>query len=130
VDGRSRRDENKKLLLLTDHVWFHLDSEGIPRRGRLCGELTIYNAAALKSAFDSALEVPDKLEINLAGVTEIDTAGVQLLMMLKRDRATVGRSLALTNHSNEVLEVFDMLGLIGYFSDPVILTEHRETKEC
>ncbi len=109
---------------------FHLEPEGSPRRGQLCGELTIYNATTLKPAFELALDVHDELEIDLAGVTEIDTAGVQLLMTLKRDRAALGRSLVLTNHSNTVLDVFDVLGLVGYFSDPVVLTERRETKAC
>jgi ABC-type transporter Mla MlaB component len=44
---------------------------------RIEGELTIFRAMELKPAL---LPVPPLTDIDLSGVTDIDTAGVQLLM--------------------------------------------------
>ena len=91
-------------------------------RAHIDGEITIYNAATLKDQLASVLDDPRQLEIDLANVSEIDSAGVQLLMLAKKHRAGAGHALALTNHSPAVLDVFETMGLVSYFSDPVVLT--------
>jgi anti-sigma B factor antagonist len=58
---------------------------------RIEGELTIFRAMELKPAL---LPVPPLTEIDLSGVTEIDTAGVQLLMLAKKDRSGRGARTA------------------------------------
>lgn len=85
------------------------------------GEMTIYNAAALKDALMPALEDPRELEINLANVTEIDSAGVQLLMLAKQERASRNQALMLSDHSSAVLDVFELMDLVAHFNDPVVL---------
>ena len=85
------------------------------------GEMTIYNAAELKEEFMPLIEDARDLEINLAQVNEIDTAGVQLLMLAKKERATHGYALSLTDHSSAVLDVFELMDLVSYFNDPVVL---------
>lgn len=97
-------------------------------RAHLDGELTIYTAAALKEKLQEVLDEPRELEIDLASVTEIDTAGAQLLMFVKRERARHGRAVTLSNHSGCVLDAFDLLGLVGYFNDPVVLTREQGEK--
>jgi anti-anti-sigma factor len=87
---------------------------------RLDGELTIYRAAELKRSLLDALQAAPRLEIDLAGVTEIDTSGVQLLMLLKREAANQGRELALAAHSQAVVEAFDLLDLAPFFGDPIV----------
>ena len=88
---------------------------------RIDGELTIYQAAELKDALLAALAAADVLELDLSGVTELDTAGVQLLMVLKRAARAQGRTLRLLGHSPAVLEVFDLLNLGGWFGDPLVM---------
>jgi anti-sigma B factor antagonist len=88
---------------------------------RIDGELTIYQAAELKDTLLAALAAADPLEIDLSRVTELDTAGVQLLMVLKRAARAQGRELRLLGHSPAVLEVFELLNLGGYFGDPVVM---------
>ena len=51
---------------------------------RVEGEMTIYQAAALKETLQAALEQCAELDINLSAVGEIDTAGVQLLIAAKK----------------------------------------------
>jgi anti-sigma B factor antagonist len=48
------------------------------------GEMTVYSAADLKPAFLAQTIVGRKLDLDLSQVREFDTAGLQLLLMLKR----------------------------------------------
>jgi anti-anti-sigma factor len=97
------------------------------RENRLClqaaGEMTIYSAAELKPALLEALgqSDEDEIEIDLSGVSELDTSGVQLLMLMKREVVAAGKGLTLSGHSPAVLEVFELLGLGGWFGDPQLL---------
>ncbi len=87
---------------------------------RLEGELTIYRAAELKAELSALQGRADTLELDLSGITEIDTAGVQLLMALKRRAADLSRELRLAAHSPAVLEAFDLLGLAAFFGDALV----------
>lgn len=88
---------------------------------RIDGELNIYGASAGKTALLAALSTGRETEINLSGVTEIDGAGLQLLLLVKREAVRHGRPLRLVSHSEAVLEVIELLGLAGFFGDPLIL---------
>ena len=57
---------------------------------RIEGELTIFRAMELKPVM---LADPLPEEIDLSGVTELDTAGVQLLMLAKRTALAQQREL-------------------------------------
>lgn len=85
------------------------------------GEMTIYHAADLKPALLAALSQSDEIELDLSSVSELDTSGVQLLMLLKREAVAAGKALTLSRHSPAVLEVFELLGLSGWFGDPQVL---------
>lgn len=85
-----------------------------PRACHLQGELTVFRAADVKQTL---LANPPPLEIDLSGVTDIDTAGVQLLMLAKRAALADGRELRLTAHSPVVIEVFELLNIAAYFGD-------------
>lgn len=85
------------------------------------GEMTIYNAAELKPALLHALEQSDEIEIDLAGISEIDTSGVQLLMLMKREAVAARKALKLAGHSPAVLEAFELLRLGNWFGDPQLL---------
>lgn len=85
------------------------------------GDMTIYHAAELKPVLLAALEESDKIELDLSAVTELDTSGVQLLMLIKREAVAAGKALKLCGHSAAVLEVFELLGLGGWFGDPQLL---------
>ena len=82
------------------------------------GELTINTAADLLPQF-SADPGPD--EIDLSAVTELDSAGLQLLMLAKKLAAAQGRELHLVAHSAPVIEVFELLNVAAHFGDPLVL---------
>jgi anti-sigma B factor antagonist len=88
---------------------------------RIEGEMTIYRAAELKETLMTALEHPAGLEIDLSGVTEIDSAGIQLLLLAKRSTTANQRPLRLIGHSSAVTDAFDLLNLVGYFGDPIVI---------
>ncbi len=91
------------------------------------GEMTIYHAADLKPALLDALAQSDEIELDLSSVSELDTSGVQLLMLLKREAVEAGKALTLSRHSPAVLEVFELLGLSGWFGDPQVLPANVQT---
>lgn len=91
------------------------------------GELTIFTAAEQKANLIGFLMTGDELEINLANVTEIDTAGLQLLILIKREAAQSGKALSFAMHSDAVLEILEMANLTGVFGDQVVLAPNEES---
>lgn len=85
------------------------------------GEMSIYSAMGLWQALLDAVNKAKKAEIDLSGVSEIDSAGIQLLMMAKRIAIESGKELQLVNHSQSIVDVIEVFNLTGYFGDPVVL---------
>ena len=82
------------------------------------GEFTIYRAAELCEGLKSALAdtvAGSAFELDLGRVTEMDSAGVQLLMAARKSAALQQRELHLVDPSPAVLEVFDTLDLRAHF---------------
>ncbi len=96
--------------------------EGNAGRLRVEGEMTIYTANADREALLKALDGGAEMEWSLSGVTEIDTAGAQLLIAAKREAAGRGADLSFTEHSAPVVEVIEQLRLSGLLGDPLVLT--------
>ena len=87
---------------------------------RIDGELTIYRAAELAADLKAALAGVaggGVFELDLSGVTEMDSAGVQLLIAARRSSQDSSRSLRVAAHSAAVADVFDTLQLASHFSD-------------
>jgi anti-sigma B factor antagonist len=89
---------------------------------RIQGALTIYRAAELKETLLAALPAAGPLEVDLSGVTELDSAGLQLLMLTKITAQAQACELRLVGHSPAVLEVFDLLNLAAYFGDQLVIS--------
>jgi anti-anti-sigma factor len=85
---------------------------------RIEGELTIFRAMELKPVI---LATPPVTEIDLSGVTDLDSAGVQLLMLAKKTAQAQGRDLKLIAHSPAVIEVFELLNVAAYFGDHLVM---------
>ncbi len=81
-------------------------------------ELTIYTAAAIKAVLQAALASPGLTAVDLAGVTEIDTAGLQVLLAAQRSATAQGRPLGLGGCSDAVrdgLALCDLRDRFGRF---------------
>lgn len=94
-------------------------------RAGIEGPMTIYEAAAGKARLLETLQRASRIEIDLSGVTEIDTAGAQLLVLLKREAATAGKQVVFSKHSRAVLDVFDSYQLAALFGDAVVIDRRR-----
>ncbi|MCQ8182958.1 STAS domain-containing protein [Methylomonas sp. SURF-1] len=88
-------------------------------------ELTIFTAAEQKNNLLSFLNSGDDLEINLSQVTEMDTAGLQLLVLAKREAARTGKTLRFVMHSKAVLDILELANLTTAFGDQVVIS-HSE----
>lgn len=82
---------------------------------RLAGEMSIFQAAELKSQL---LDDPRPQVIDLSGVTEIDSAGIQLLMQARKMAQVSKTDFQLVALSAEVTAVFDLLRLHALFAAP------------
>ncbi|MEW6445099.1 MAG: STAS domain-containing protein [Pseudomonadota bacterium] len=90
------------------------------------GELTIYNAAEIRQGLLGMLNACAEAEISLAGVSELDTAGLQLLMQIKREARARGLNMPFTEHSRAVIDVMERLDLNAFFGDSVIMPAQTE----
>src|SRR5271157_3703394 len=86
------------------------------RKAVVDGNLTIYEAAANKPVLLSALAKAKELEVDLSSVREMDTAGLQLLALLKRESLRAGTVMRLVGHSPASREVFDTYNVTAYFA--------------
>ena len=87
----------------------------------LAEDLTIYHALEQKSALLNALADTDDLELDLMHVGEIDTAGLQLLKMLKKEAQRAGKTISIVAHSQSVRAVIDFCNLAAELGDPLII---------
>jgi anti-anti-sigma factor len=85
------------------------------------GELTIYQAQELAQQFLPLLDKDEDLIVDLSEVSDIDTSCAQMLMLAKRHCQARRHECTLVNHSQPVIDVFETLGLVSWFGDPVIL---------
>ena len=79
------------------------------------GSMTIYEAAADKSVLLDALAQVKEAEIDLSSVQEMDTAGLQVLILAKRESLKAGSVVKLVRHSAASLDVLERYGLRAYF---------------
>lgn len=87
---------------------------------RLEGEFNIFTASATKEMLLAAIaDTPDAggVNVDLANVTEMDTAGLQLMVMARREAEACGRRLNFTDCSPAVLELIDLCSLGDQLGD-------------
>ena len=85
------------------------------------GIFTVHVIARLKHELLDHLNQSRRLELNLSGVSEMDTAGIQLLLLLKREARAQGKTFRILEHSAPVLRILDLYGLALEFGDRIKL---------
>lgn len=90
----------------------------------LSEDLTIYHAFELKQKLLDALSASNDLDLNLAHVGDIDTAGLQLLILLKKEALRAGKTVRIVGHSQAVSAAIDFCQLGAEFGDPLIIPAH------
>lgn len=92
-----------------------------PHRLTFQEDMTIYNAAVQKQQLAEALAGNEVLELDLSRVAEMDTAGLQLLILFKRETQRLGKEGRVVGHSPAVREVIDFLNLAAWLGDPMVI---------
>ena len=79
--------------------------------------MIIYEAAQQKIALLQILNEHTHMDIDLSNVNEMDTAGLQILLLLKRTAEKTGKTLRLVAQSPATLDVLDRYNLDNFFSE-------------
>lgn len=87
----------------------------------IVGDLTIYQAAEIRQRLIESVRGNGVLELDLSHVGEIDTAGLQLLALAKRESRQLDREMRIVGHSPAVREVIEFLNLVAFFGDPLVI---------
>ena len=75
------------------------------------GELTIHTAGERRTELLALVEQGDRLGVDLSAVTELDTAGLQLLLLTRREAAGFGKTFEITAASKAVTEALAIVHL-------------------
>ena len=78
-------------------------------------DLTIYTAMVTKDKLLTALANADSLQIDLAKVSEADTAGLQLLLLVNREASKAGKTLRLVAPSSALRSVLELCNVRSSF---------------
>lgn len=84
----------------------------------IAGELTIFSVGDIRSRLLEALAAFADVEVDLGEITEIDTAGLQLMLLAKRKAGTTVR---FTRHSDEVMRLVDLANVGHLLGDPLLI---------
>ena len=87
----------------------------------IVGDLNIFNAAEQRSRLLEALGAGKEVEVDLSQVSEIDSAGIQLMIAAKREAAARKLALRFTGHSPAVFDILELCDLAGHLGDPVLI---------
>jgi anti-anti-sigma factor len=85
------------------------------------GEMTIFIAQQLRDTLMPAIAQSDEIEIDLSRVTEVDAAGMQLMISAKLEAILRGKTLRYVGHSKPVLDMIDLCDLGSFFGDQVVM---------
>lgn len=85
------------------------------------GGLNIYSVGEHMSLLLRALTPGTEVELDLAALDELDSAGLQLLVLAKQEAERVGSKLRLSHHSPAVIEALELSGLASFFGDPILI---------
>ncbi len=78
----------------------------------LHSEASLKTISELHETFKRVLAAHDKIEINAADVTTIDTATFQMLVALKKDAVNLGKTINIIYPSARFIEAAKLLGLL------------------
>ena len=86
------------------------------------GEMTIFTADAAQRQLSLYLDGYSKFELDLSDITEIDTAGIQLLLMLHQKSTHSNKPVRILAVSEPVFNRLKVYGLLDCFD----LTQNLE----
>lgn len=94
----------------------------------LLGEMNIYSAIEVKKAFLENIYASEEVSIDLSGVSELDTAGVQLLILARREAENMGKTLRIDAHSDATASILKLYGVRKYVDNSPRKARRAKTK--
>ncbi len=88
---------------------------------KISGEITIFEAKILYEECVRFVTNAQCIECDLSEVSEIDSAGLQVLVALKKYAIEKKFNFSLINHSESVQALLDLSQLVNFFGDPVLI---------
>ena len=88
----------------------------------IAGELTIFRTAELKELILPVIDEHKEIEIDLSQVSEIDGAGLLLMISTKLEAWQQNKALRYVGHSGAVTEAVDICNLSNFFGDPIVIS--------
>jgi anti-anti-sigma factor len=82
-------------------------------QAKLAGELTIYTVTEIKTALAEVMGSVDDIEVDLSDVTEIDTAGLQLMLIARRHPGKDFRFVNLPPSVRHLIELANVGNALG-----------------
>ena len=95
----------------------------------ICEDMTIYHAATQKQMLLEALANCEELDLDLSQVSEMDSAGFQILLLAKREALKTNKTMRLTAHSQAVTKLLDLYNMASYFGDPMVIPAKEHATE-
>lgn len=95
---------------------------------QLKGSLVISVVKSTWSSLQEHLSGEGTLEVDLSEIDEIDSAGFQILIQMKRAHREGFRKVAYRAHSAGVLQFLELYGLAGEFGDKLVIPSAMKGK--
>lgn len=83
----------------------------LPEPWCIRGEFNIYTAQETKALLQQALQSRQPIALDLSAVTEMDSAGVQLLLLGQREAQRIGQPFQIIRASEAVHELLQFMRL-------------------
>ncbi len=74
------------------------------------GEVTIYSVNDIYTCIREFMNGTSSMDLDLSGVHKIDSAGYQLISLIKKESVNTGRLIKFSNPNNEIKRIFRLFG--------------------
>lgn len=81
----------------------------------LSGEVDADNCAEVSKGLLAEARIAPNLELDISGLTFLDSSGISALLQVKSDLQADGHDLILISPTNSVRRVLEITGLLGVF---------------
>ncbi len=91
---------------------FTIDRDATGYQVKIEGDLDLYTSYAIKDEIkERIIPVPDHMHVDLSQVHYIDSAGIGLLIELKKNIEKLGKTYTVSNISDEQMKMFRSISL-------------------
>lgn len=90
------------------------------------GELTIFTATELRQQLLDALEIETEIDVDLSKVSEMDSAGIQLIVAAKSEAVLRNKHLHFSAPNSTVTQILALCNLSHLLDEPALIQRAAE----